>query len=115
MTAQSFASHCSEKRRPLSSQQAEEIVSVLRAVRAGGAKPSDAVRLAISQGWTTIKLDWLQNAGMQIHKSAAAISDDWSERLRVWTEDRTWASAWGPKPGEPKCQAPPELLQRSAA
>lgn len=40
-----------------------------------------------------------------------APSEDWDKRLAVWREDRTWAAAWGPKPGEPGCKAPPELLR----
>lgn len=38
-------------------------------------------------------------------------SEDWNKRLAVWKQSRTWAQAWGPKPDEPGCKAPPELLK----
>lgn len=40
-----------------------------------------------------------------------APSEDWGKRLAVWKQSRTWAQAWGPKPDEPGCKAPPELLK----
>jgi hypothetical protein len=44
----------------------------------------------------------------------AATPDDWHGRLRVFREDGTWAAAWGPKPDEPGCKAPAELLRTAA-
>jgi uncharacterized protein YdaU (DUF1376 family) len=46
-----------------------------------------------------------------IPQRPAAPAEDWPKRLAVWGETRTWAAAWGPKPGEPGCKAPPELLK----
>lgn len=40
--------------------------------------------------------------------------EDWSKRMAVWNESRTWAAAWGPKPDEPKCRVPAELLKHAA-
>lgn len=40
-----------------------------------------------------------------------APAEDWTGRLKVWAEDRTWSPAWGPKPGETGCRAPAELLR----
>jgi hypothetical protein len=55
------------------------------------------------------------------HKAKAAIpqkpataSEDWATRLKVWREDATWSPAWGPKPDDPKCRAPAELLRTAA-
>jgi hypothetical protein len=33
-------------------------------------------------------------------------AEDWSGRLKVWNEDRTWAPGWGPKPDEPGFRGP---------
>lgn len=54
------------------------------------------------------------NARAAIPPKAVAPSIDWVPRLKAWHESRTWG-AWGPKPGEPGCQAPPELLRERAA
>ena len=35
----------------------------------------------------------------------------WEQRLRSWRQSRFWLPLWGPKPSEPGCFAPPELLQ----
>lgn len=50
-----------------------------------------------------------------IPQKPAAVAEDWPTRLKVWHEDATWHSAWGPKPGEPKCRVPDELLRSAAA
>ena len=34
----------------------------------------------------------------------------WQARLRSWRKSRFWLPLWGPKPGEPGCFAPAELL-----
>jgi hypothetical protein len=38
-------------------------------------------------------------------------AEDWGKRLAVWQQSRTWAQAWGPKPGEIGCKVPPELMK----
>jgi hypothetical protein len=35
----------------------------------------------------------------------------WEARLRSWRQSRFWLPLWGPKPTEPACFAPPDLLQ----
>lgn len=40
---------------------------------------------------------------------------DWSDRLKGFYEDGIWPHAWGPKPGEPGCDAPPDLVRDLAA
>lgn len=37
-------------------------------------------------------------------------SEEWEGRLRVFTEHGVWTRKWGPKPGEPGCQAPEAML-----
>lgn len=44
----------------------------------------------------------------------SAPAEDWAGRVAVFNADGTWAHAWGPKPGEPGCRVPPELLTRAA-
>jgi hypothetical protein len=40
--------------------------------------------------------------------------EDWKSRMHYWHLDRTWAMGYGPKPGEPGCRVPPELLKDAA-
>jgi len=35
----------------------------------------------------------------------------WEARLRSWRQSRFWLPLWGPKPTEPGCFAPREVLQ----
>lgn len=44
----------------------------------------------------------------------AAPEVDWNARLRSFYDHGVWG-AWGPRPGDPGCKAPPELLKRTAA
>ncbi len=114
MSAQSFASHCSEKRKPLSSQQAEAIVTVLREVRSAGGNPAEALRFAVRKGWTSIDMDWLRNNGFPLKTAPVVeVDEDWPGRMKVWRETQTWG-AWGPRPGERGCRVPPELLSEAA-
>jgi uncharacterized protein YdaU (DUF1376 family) len=64
MSARQWVMHCEEKGRKPSSQQAEEMVGVLRNVRALGVNPDDAVKLAIRRGWVSIEIEFLRNAGL---------------------------------------------------
>lgn len=54
------------------------------------------------------------SAKSAIPQRSAEASVDWSSRLNAWREDGTWG-AWGPKPGDPGCRVPPELLRGIAA
>ena len=38
---------------------------------------------------------------------------DWAPRLRSWAKSQFWLPTWGPKPTEPGCWAPAELLTGS--
>jgi DNA-binding transcriptional regulator YhcF (GntR family) len=38
-------------------------------------------------------------------------ADQWKARLRSWTTSRFWLPAWGPRPNEPGCFAPIEVLR----
>lgn len=42
-------------------------------------------------------------------------SVDWEARLKAFHEQQIWPHSWGPKPGEPGCGAPSELVRRIAA
>jgi len=48
-----------------------------------------------------------------IPAKAAAPEVDWAGRLAAHAEG-TWPHSWGPKPGEPGCRVPAELLNRAA-
>ena len=52
-------------------------------------------------------LDW---ATARSWTSAA----EWQARLRSWRQSRFWLPLWGPKPTEPGCFAPPEVLTAAA-
>ncbi len=36
----------------------------------------------------------------------------WDARCSGWFKRAFWIVEWGPKPGEPRCQAPPELVEK---
>jgi hypothetical protein len=38
----------------------------------------------------------------------------WRDRIRVFREKKIWSPKWGPKPGEPGCKVPAELLTEAA-
>lgn len=114
VTAQRWVSHCEEKGKRPSSQQTEAMCEVLREVRRLGGIPADAIKLAIARGWVSLEIEYLRNQGFPFKVGPEAPAEDWATRLRVWNEDYTWSPAWGPKPDDPKCRAPAELL-RSAA
>jgi hypothetical protein len=40
---------------------------------------------------------------------------DWPKRVDAFYVDGIWPMAWGPRPGDPGCEAPAELLKRTAA
>lgn len=44
-----------------------------------------------------------------------AVAVDWAGRIENFTEYGIWPMAWGPRPGDPGCEAPAELLKRTAA
>lgn len=113
LTAQRWVGHLEEKGKPPSTAQAEEMCGVLRAVKASGGNPAEAVRLAINRGWLSLNMDWLRKAEFAFKSPPADPAIDWASRMDVWRKDKTWG-AWGPKPGEPGCQVPAEL-QRTAA
>jgi uncharacterized protein YdaU (DUF1376 family) len=115
MTAQHFASHCEEKHKPLSSQQAEGICAVLREVRSLGGNPAEALKLAIRRGWVSLEIEYLRNQGFPFKVAPAAASVDWAARIAAWRIDPSdWIHAWGPKPDETGCKAPSELLRQAA-
>jgi uncharacterized protein YdaU (DUF1376 family) len=115
MTAQRYVGYLEEKRRPLVSATAEELVSTLRQVQQLGGNPAEALHTAIRKGWLTIEIEYLRNAGFKFTQSAAAASIDWPGRMKNFNEFGIWPMAWGPKPGDPGCEAPAELLNKTAA
>lgn len=44
----------------------------------------------------------------------AAKATDWRGRVEAFYEDGTWGN-WGPRPGDPGCEAPSELIRKTAA
>lgn len=114
MTANRWITHCDEKGRKPSSLQAEVQVAVLNEIRAAGGNPVEAIAFAISKGWVSLSIEYFRNNGFKFPGGSIAPAEDWVGRVAVWREG-TWAHAWGPKPGEPGCRVPPELLSRAAA
>jgi uncharacterized protein YdaU (DUF1376 family) len=116
LTADRWVTHCEDKGKKPSAAQAEELCLVLRQVRELGANPNDALKLAIKRGWVSVDLEYLRNAGMKFTGTPPPGAEvDWTARLSVFRASGTWAHAWGPKPDEPGCRAPAELLQELAA
>lgn len=108
--AKTYASHLGRKLTP---EMAELVVETLREVQRLGGNPVDAVKLAMRKGWASLDIEYLRNAGFKLSTPPPAVAEDWSKRLEVWREG-TWVHGWGPKPGEPGCRVPPELLTRAA-
>lgn len=40
---------------------------------------------------------------------------DWAARVKVFQEHGIWPHGWGPKPGEPGCKAPQEIIEQARA
>jgi len=114
MTADRWVKHCSERNRRPSSQQAESQVAVLQEIRRLGGNPVDAIAFAINKGWVSLSVEYFRNNDFKFGATTGAPAEDWAARLNVWNANGTWAPAWGPQPGEPKCRVPPELLSRAA-
>jgi hypothetical protein len=51
--------------------------------------------------------------GTATHPHWIAPDDLWCDRLVVLEEQNVGLAAWGPRPGEPDCRAPPALLPES--
>jgi hypothetical protein len=115
MTAKRWTDHLAQKRNPLTAVAAEEVVTELRAILAAGGNPVEAVTLSISKNWKTVSLEYCRSAGMKFAVPAAQPEMDWPVRLKAFAEDGTWAMGWGPRPGDPGCKAPAELISRTAA
>lgn len=113
MASQRWVSHCGDKGRRMSVAQAEELVQTLREVKARGANPNDAVQLAIRKGWVSIDIEYLENAGF-LKATTPQQTIDWRSRVSAFQQDGFWPHGWGPKPGEPGCKAPPELIRGAA-
>jgi hypothetical protein len=54
-----------------------------------------------------------ERQAIPIKEQAPAV--DWAGRMKSFNEFNIWPMAWGPRPGDPGCEAPAELLKRSAA
>lgn len=115
MTAQRYVGYLEEKRKPLVSATAEALVETLREVQRLGGNPTEALHLAIRRGWSSFDIEYLRNAGFKFSQSGQPVSIDWAGRLKSFTEFDIWPMAWGPRPGDPGCEAPAELLKRTAA
>lgn len=115
MAAQRWVAHCQDKGRRMSAAQAEGMVEILRQVQAHGGNPTEAIQLAIRKGWLSIEIEYLRNAGFKFTQTAAAAKIDWSKRVNAFYEDGIWPMSWGPRPGDPGCEAPAHLIARSAA
>jgi uncharacterized protein YdaU (DUF1376 family) len=110
MTAARWISHCEEKGKRPSSQQAEQQVAVLLEMRQLGANPVAAIDFAIAKGWSSLGIEYFRNNGFKFGSGpAAATGFDWATALSMFQADGTWAHAWGPKPGEPGCRAPANM------
>jgi hypothetical protein len=72
---------------------------------AGSSAPPSARRLAAALLAVT--------GGTPAHPHWVTPNDLWRDRLAVLAEQGAWLAAWGPRPGEPDCRAPPALLPES--
>jgi hypothetical protein len=51
--------------------------------------------------------------GTPAHPHWVTPDDLWRDRLAVLAEQNAWLAAWGPRPGDPDCRVPPDLLPES--
>lgn len=112
VSAQKWSQHCEDKGRRLSSAQADELVTVLQAVKAQGGNPAEALRIAIRKGWVTFELEWLRNAGLKMAGAPAEKPVDYLAWCTAFFKSGTWGHI-GPKPDEPGCKAPPEIIEQA--
>jgi hypothetical protein len=123
MVAKRFVAHCAEKRRTLSSQQAESIAATLREVRKAGGNAAEALQFAINKGWVSLELEYLRNNGFPLRdpagdQGAATTSwpvEKWRPLVEHWRATGNWnREALGPAPREAGCRAPAELWKAAA-
>lgn len=84
-----------------------DILPIVRELAAAGTTYS---------GWSYIVPIVIERAAKRaaIPQRPSMPTVDWSGRLNAWRHDGTWATSWGPKPDEPGCNVPAELLTRAA-
>lgn len=72
------------------------------ATKDGGAYAKGVHRMIADDRWR----DWTSASLIP-----AGEQPDWPARLRIWRSTEQWHhTSWGPSPGYPTCQCPPELL-----
>jgi uncharacterized protein YdaU (DUF1376 family) len=122
-SAQRWVTHLEDKGKKPSTAQAEELCGVLRQVKAAGGNPAEALRFAIKKGWVSLELEYLRNNGFPLPKTAPAVVSEavaqwplekWRLMVTNWQQTGDWNPSLGPKPGEPGCRVPPELLKDAA-
>lgn len=53
---------------------------------------------------------WLPQSG----EPSSMTDADWQTAIRLWRSDGTWLAKFGPRPGEPGCRAPSQLVMAEA-
>lgn len=75
------------------------------ATKDNGAYAKGVHRMIADDRWR----DWTSTALIP-----AGEAPDWPSRLRIWRSTEQWHhGTWGPSPGYPTCQCPPDLLTES--
>ncbi len=113
MTAKRWVDHLAQKRRPLTAPSAEELVVELQAVRSQGGNPVEAVTLAISRNWNNITVDYCRNGGMKFSQAAPDSAVDWRTWCEAFFGGASWPHGLGPKPDEPGCRAPADVVEQA--
>ena len=78
------------------------------------ARRAERVARGVPEPGTEEKPDKKNQGSARARVSYGEMSDDrvkWEARLRSWRQSRFWLPLWGPKPTEPGCFAPAEVLQ----
>jgi hypothetical protein len=84
-----------------------------RKTKAWHARRAEQAARGVPTSGTEEKPDKKNQGNAHARMSFGEIPDDrakWQARLRSWRKSRFWLPLWGPKPGEPGCFAPAELL-----
>lgn len=73
--------------------------------------------------FTPLPATWLNSERWLDERTRTIVSENfdqtdlrgWADRLRVWRDKAMWIPKWGPRPDEPGCKCPAEILNADIA
>lgn len=90
-----------------------------KAIIAGVKAACERNRNKIGTEFIPQAVKWLRDRRWEDYQPESAPPVDWRTRMSAWSKspeyDRFWPLGWGAPPGDPQCQAPPDLLREFGA